>query len=77
MGGSITEGRIIYACLVKFAESFRHQYTYCLDSVRRAAFTWVGGDSNNLPAEYDPMLKSSYASHINGLASYYVLSEAL
>ena len=37
-GGSITDGRILYVCMVSFSETFRHCYTFTMDCVRVAAF---------------------------------------
>ena len=37
-GGSITDGRILYVCMVSFSETFRHCYIFTMDCVRVAAF---------------------------------------
>ena len=76
-GGSITDGRILYVCYIKFAGLLRHSYTFSMDCIRVASFSWVGGESENVPKEYDDILKNSHASDLYSFASYYGLSEAI
>lgn len=76
-GGSLTEGRILYACIIRFSEGFRHKYTYALDCVRRSAFEWIGGEAKYVPKEFDAHLKNRHASYIRSFMSYYNLSQAL
>lgn len=73
----MTEGAIIYACMVQFAESIRHQYTYLLDCVWHTSFWWVGSESMYIPKDYDDMLRQSHASDIQSFMSYYGLSQSL
>ena len=75
-GGSMVEGGILYACIIKFSQLLRHEYTYILDCLRASAFTWIGKESENVPKEYDDMLKSSHASDIYSFISYYSLRKA-
>ena len=76
-GGSVVEGKILYACVVEFFESLRHSYTYCLDCVRVYAFRWVGMEAAKVPEEYDNLLKTYHASDLYSFISYYNLSKAI
>lgn len=75
-GGSITNGSILYVCYITFAELLRHSYTISMDCVMDCV-SWVGGESANIPQQYDVMLKNSQASDLYSFASYYGLSQAI
>ena len=76
-GGSLVEGKILYACDVEFSESLRRSYTYCLDCVRVCAFRWVGMEAAKVPEEYENLLRTSHASDLYRFISYYNLSKAI
>ena len=39
--GSMTEGRILYVCHIRFAEALRHTYTYYMDCVRVSSLSMI------------------------------------
>lgn len=75
--GSMTKGRILYACIVNFTETIRYQCTYILESVRHTGFSWIGVTERISQKEYDGMQQPSHASDIHSFMSCYSLSEAL
>ena len=78
--GNVSYGRILYACVIEFSESIRHDYTYALACVSSVGFEWIGKDARHIQKEYDILLKQSHASNINdinSLASYYSLRNGL
>lgn len=55
-GSAMGVGEVIYAVLLRFTVSIRNDYLYCLDTVKCAAFLWIGKDAQDIPVEYVPML---------------------
>lgn len=76
-GGSMMEGSILYCCILQFTETLGHSYSFSMDTVRLAGFEWVGRDSTNIPKEYDDMLRTSHASDLYSIVSYYNVSRAI
>ena len=72
-GGSVTASGKIYSAVLEFLERLRAAYLFCLDSIQAAEFQWIGKPAENIPREYDDLLKSSYASDFYSFASYYNL----
>lgn len=48
-----------------------------MDCVRVACFSWTGRNPENIPKQYDEMLKNSQDSDLNSFASYCGRSEAI
>ena len=76
-GGSVAAGGIIYSAVLEFPERLQAPYLFCLDAIRAAEFQWIGKPAENIPREYDDLLKSSNASDLYSFASYYSLGIAL
>lgn len=54
--GKMTQGRILWACVIEFAEAFLHKYTYCLDCVLQVSFERIGGEAKSVPEECESLL---------------------
>lgn len=75
-GRSITKGRILYVCLLDFAQYLRHGYTYAMKCVRVSSFAYIGRNEKQIPPEYDELLRHSHASDMYTF-SYFNLSRVI
>ena len=76
-GGRAATGGIIYAAVLRFNRLLLNQYTWCLQAVEQSAFLWIGLKPEEIPREYDNMLKQSYAFDLHSFASYYSISQGI
>ena len=76
-GTNSSKGEIMFCCLLSFSQRLIRDYLFCLDSVHKFAFDWIGQPASSIPREYDTLIEESYASDIGSFASYYNLSRAL
>ena len=75
-GSSHGLGEIIYAVLVQFSQCIRTAYLYSIESIRTAAFDWLGDGAKYIPEKYDDLLQGTFATDLTSFASYYNLSLA-
>ena len=66
----MTEGPILYSCIIEFAQYLRHGYTYVMDCVRVSCFGWVGMESKHIRPEYDELLRNFHDSDLFTFVSY-------
>lgn len=76
-GGTAAKGEIFYVACLKFSPMIRRFYTFCLNTIRKTAFNWIGEPASSIPIEYESIVKDCHAYAIYSFSSYYSLSLAM